>query len=126
MKGIFVNADGPVDYAEAIVSGRKIIETRSRDMLKNLVHERVAIVRTRRGKKPEVVGHAFIMGKMFLSADTLEIDRNFTLIPKGSKYDCTGKGKWGYFLEDATPCYPYPLPDNAVRHGLSWCEFEEV
>ena len=43
MKGIFINEDG-VRYAEAIVDGRKKVETRSRNMLKSLVGDDVAIL----------------------------------------------------------------------------------
>lgn len=127
MIGIFVNCD-EVDYADAIVHGNKFIETRSKDMLKDCVHNRVAIIRTRRGETPTIVGHAFITWKIFLPADYLDTIRNITHIPRGSKHDCKGtvKGKWCYHMENRTPCYPYPLPDNAVRHGRSWCEFEEV
>lgn len=123
MIGIFVNCDG-VDYADAIVNGRKCIETRSKDMLKDCVHKRVAIIRTKRGETPTIVGHAFITGKMFLSAEYLDKLRHITYIPAGSRHDCKGKGKWCYYMENRTGCYPYPLPANAVRHGRSWCEFK--
>lgn len=123
MIGIFVNCD-EVDYADAIVNGNKFIETRSMDMLKNCVHKRVAIIRTHRGEYPTIVGHAFIMGKMFLPAEYLDTIRHITHIPPGSKHDCKGAGKWCYYLENRTPLYyPRLLPENAVRHGRSWCEF---
>lgn len=123
MIGIFVNCD-EVDYADAIVRGNKFIETRSRDMLKNCVHKRVAIIRTHRGERPTIVGYAFITGKMFLPADYLDTIRNITHIPRGSKHDCAEGGKWCYHLEKRVAISePFPLPANAVRHGRSWCEF---
>ena len=121
MIGIFVNCD-EVDYADAIVNLNKFIETRSKDMLKDCVHKLVAIIRTKRGEIPTIVGHAFITGKMFLPAESLDKLRHITHIPRGSKYD-SARGKWCYYLENRTPCYPVPLPANAVRHGRSWCEF---
>lgn len=124
MYGIFVNSDGCVPYADAIVSGAKPIETRNKDMLSNLVGKRVAVVRTRRGKNPTIVGYVRIKSKLFVNAKAFEVFRDATLIPVGSKYDCHGKGKWLYYLEDAEKCLPYPLPESAVRHGRSWCEFE--
>ena len=123
MKGIFVNEDGGVPYAHAIVEGRKPIETRSRNMLRQLLGDRVAIVCTRRAKSPTIVGYATISTAIYYSAEKLDEMRDLTLIPEGSKYDCKIGSKWCYFMEDPETCDPYPLPDNAVRHGLSWCEW---
>lgn len=123
MKAIFVNENGGIRYAEAIVKGLKPIETRSRNMLRALVGERVAVVRTRRGKAPVVIGYVTIYRADFCPADTFGAYRDLTLIPEGSAYDCKGRGKWFYFLSNANPCDPFPLPENAVRHGRSWCEF---
>lgn len=123
MFGIFVNENGGVRYAQAIVEGRKPIETRSRNMLRQLIGERVAVIRTRRGKAPVVVGYATISSADFKTAAELEEIRNLTLIPEGSQYDCKGKGKWCYSMTDAHPCIPFSLPADATRHGRSWCEF---
>lgn len=124
MKGIFVNEDGGIRYAEAIVSGIKKVETRSRNMLGKLLGERVAIVRTHRGKSPMVVGYATITCVWKYNAEMMNNIRRDTLIPVGSKYD-TGS-RWCYWMSGAEKCDPYPLPKNAVRHGRSWCEWEEV
>ena len=125
MYGIFVNENGCVHYADLIVDGYKTIETRNRNMLKDLTHTRVAIVKTRRNKKPMVVGYADIGEAYFCPVERFNDDdvRNKTLIPEGSMYDCHGKGKWFYDLWNAERCDPYPLPADAVRHGRSWCEF---
>ncbi len=124
MFGIFVNSDGCIPYADAIVSGAKTIETRSRDMLSSLVGKRVAVVRTKRGKNPTIVGYVRIKSKLFVNASAFEVFREYALIPVGSKYDVHGKGKWLYMLEEAEECVPYSLPKSAVRHGRSWAEFE--
>ena len=123
MKGIFVNENGGIRYAKMIVNGYKPIETRPRNMLRDLVGERVAVVRTRRGKNPMVLGYVTIYRADFCPAEFFDAYRDLTLIPKGSAYDCNGRGKWFYFLSNANPCDPFPLPGNAVRHGRSWCEF---
>lgn len=123
MKGIFVNENGCVPYAQAIVAGIKPVETRSRHMLRRLIGERVAIVRTRRGIAPTVVGYATISKAAFWSASELDERRNLTLIPEGSQYDAKGRGKWVYHMTDPEPCECYLLPEDAVRHGRSWCEF---
>lgn len=123
MKGIFVNENGGIHYAQAIVNGIKPYETRSRHMLWQCMGDRVAIVKTRRGKAPNVVGYATIDHAEFWTVQELEERRNLTLIPEGSQYDCKGRGKWCYHMADPETCEPYPLPADAIRHGRSWCEF---
>ena len=125
MCGIFVNENGCVRYADAIVKGIKTIETRNRNMLKCLVGKRVAIVRTRRGKLPMVVGYVDIVDSFFCPINLYEQYRDQTFVPVGSKYDVNGKGKWFYFMDNAEKCDPFPLPSDAVRHGMSWCEYDD-
>ena len=121
-KGIFVNNDG-VHYADAIVGGYKTIETRSRNMLRALVGDRVAVVSTSRKRRPMVVGYVDIVGAEYCPADKFDAYRDQTLIPAGSRYDVSGRGKWFYHLQNAQKIEPRPLPLSALRHGLSWCEF---
>lgn len=123
MKAMFVNEDGGVHYALAIVRGYKPWETRTKNMLSQLIGERVAVVRTRRGKTPTVIGYVTVRDSRHFNGKYLDENRDKTLIPKGSKYDVNGWAKWVYILEDPEPCEPYPLPENAIRHGRSWCEF---
>ena len=122
MKGIFVNEDGGIRYANAIVDGVKKIETRSRNVLKPLVGERIAIVRTRQGKYTMIIGYATITRATLQSYEWLNKNRHLTLIPEGSKYDHS-PARWCYWMESAHRCKPYPLPKDTVRHGRSWCEF---
>lgn len=123
MYGIFVNEDGGVRYAQAIVQRVKPIETRTRNVFKQLVGERVAIIRTRRNKKPTIIGYARIKEAVFHTSDALDYLRDMTLIPVGSKYDSTSRGKWCYILGEAEECEPYELPHDAIRHGRSYAEF---
>lgn len=123
MYGIFVRESGCVHYAQAIVRGYKPYETRSRNMLRQLVGERVAIISTGGRGGPVVVGYATILGAEFWTATELDERRNLTLIPEGSQFDCKGRGKWAYHMTDPMPCDPFLLPSDAVRHGRSWCEF---
>lgn len=123
MYGIFVNEDGGVRYAQAIVQRIKPVETRTRNVFKRIVGERVAIIRTRRNKKPTIVGYADITLATPLSREWLSANRDKTLIPPGSSYDCKSAYKWCYFLADAEECEPYELPKNAIRHGRSYAEF---
>lgn len=123
MKGIFVNENGGIHYAQMIVKGYKPIETRHRNMLSACVGERVAIIRTRRNKKPMVLGYATVLWAEHYSKEYLDAIRNLTLIPTGSEHDAGRNGKWCYYMADPVVCDPYPLPSSTVRHGRSWCEF---
>lgn len=122
MKGMFVNDSGPVKFARKIVDAEKIAETRSRNMLSALVGERVAVVQTGRGA-PLVIGSVTVTGSWFCPAE--EFGKHYAehLVPAGSKYDGSSRGKWFYYLADPVAVDPFPLPPSAIRHGRSWCEF---
>lgn len=122
-QGIFVNEDSGVHYADAIVKGFKTVETRNKNMLSSVIGLRVAIISTRKGRKPMVIGFADIVSGSRLNGKWLDENRDKTLIPKGDKYDAGGCPKWCYFVENPEECTPFPLPDTAIRHGRSWCEF---
>ena len=123
MYGIFINEDGKVKFAHEIANRRKPVETRNRKMLSALVGKRVALIATGKGKKPTIVGYATITHEWWYPKEYMNNIRHATLIPAGSKYDSTDKGKWCYWMSWAEPCEEYPLPTSAIRHGRSWCEF---
>ena len=100
MFGIYVHQNR-VRYADLIVEGYKPVETRTRNMLKNLIGQRVAVIRTRDGKPADIVGYVTINRAEYHTRDELDSDAMRlwqTLIPPGSRYDCTGAGKWCYYL----------------------------
>lgn len=122
MFAVYVNNPGCIPYADAIVGGYKPIETRTRDMLGKLVGERVAIIRTGRHRPAEIVGYVTITAKSYHTAAELEDMRDLTLIPPGSMFDCTGKGKWCYHLSDPESCDPIRLDTlHIVRRNRSFC-----
>ena len=121
MKGIFVNS-AKVDYAGMLVDGTKIIETRTRRMLDCLCGERVAIIRTGKGK-PMVIGYVNIIVGLSMSPEWLNEHRYWTKIPKGDKYDSRQTNKICYMVSEPQKCEPYPLPENSIRHGRTWVEF---
>lgn len=123
MYGIFVSERGGMRYARYLVDGIKTVETRGRNMLQALVGKRVAIVRTRHGSAPLVVGYVDIVRSTFCKAEDFDKFFDQHLVPPGSMYDCHGRGKWFYHVANAEACEPFPLPADAVRHGRSWCEF---
>lgn len=117
MKAMFVNEDS-YPFAELMGAGFKTAETRSRKMLSALVGERVAIVSTKRSRKPLIIGFVDVTEERFCLMDEV---REQTKVAKGSKYDADYK--WCYFLKNSVRCNPFPLPSSAIRHGRSWCEF---
>lgn len=120
MKAMFVN-ENEYPYAQEIALRLKTIETRGKNMLSALVGERVAIVVTCSNCYPMVIGYVDIVSAEKKDWVFLDHNRSKTRIPKGSKYDTDSR--WCYFLENAAPCRPFPLPSSAIRHGRSWCEF---
>ncbi len=129
MKGIFVHESRGEYYAHDIVYGSKTIETRTKNTLLPCVGETVAVISTRSGHAPEIVGFVSIFTYAFCPETLFEMYRPETMIPHNSKYNKLGHrngkpGKWFYYLENPIPVKPFPLPDDAVRHGRSWCEFE--
>jgi hypothetical protein len=118
----YVHETRATPYATAIASALKPIETRTRDVLGRFVGQKVLIIRTRDGHPADVVGSAVIASKRFYSVQELDDMRNQTLIPPGSKYDCNGRGKWGYTMTD-TVLFSSPIPLSAYtieRKTRSW------
>lgn len=120
---IYVHQTSGVKYADAIAEGYKHIETRGKDTLGHLVGKRVLIIRTQRGKPSAIVGTVTIICKRFYTVQELDTMRDLTLIPPGSKFDAKGRGKWCYFLDDATRFdKPVPLTDFTISHKTrSYC-----
>lgn len=126
MKGIFVNENGCVPYAALIASGIKTIETRNRNMLSACVGERVAVIRTHRNWKPLIVGYVTITGSSYCKAEDFDkYYRQHCVSPVSGFAPQNGRGKWFYYCADAETCYPKDLPENIVRHGRSWCEWDD-
>ena len=107
---VYVRSTKDTPYADDIISARKPVETRTRDMLRAFVGQRVLIVKTEANKKPMVIGSVFVADKAFRNADQLDYIRDLTMIPKGSQYDCPKNGgKWCYFLKNPVSFAPVPL-----------------
>ena len=112
---IYVHDTKRTPYAMQIVEGLKRIETRTRNVLRQFVGQRVLVIRTRSGHKAEVIGEATISSAVWLGAQTLDENRHLTLIPKGSKFDVSEGGKWCYWLKDPVKYgFPVPLSDYEV------------
>lgn len=123
MYAIYVNEPGCIPYARMIAEAYKTLETRSKNVFKQIIGERVAIIRTSRHSQPMVVGYATISRAEFISIEEFQQLFSKHLVPPGSKFDCHGKGKWCYTMTGAEPCDPYPLPISRINHGRSYTEF---
>lgn len=124
--GIFINCK-ETPFVDLILAHRKRVETRTKDVFKNLFggleDDWVALIETGNGV-PMIKGEARIKHGCFVDADTFKkCIKDIACIDDGSKYD-SDKGKWCYPITWAYKTRTFPLPKNAVRHGRSWCEFE--
>lgn len=126
MKAIFIN-ESKVKFIELILNQEKLFETRNRDTLKgifenNNLYEYIALVSTGKGK-PIIKGYAYIRKGFSVKEPELnQIDS--VLFIKNTPYECKpGKEKMLYSIEYPVKCEPYTIPENAVYHGRSWCEW---
>ena len=122
MYGVYINCDGP-EFIDLILSRRKLYETRGRNMLQRLLGHRVALIETRRGRRPLVRGYATIASAELVPDDgslSATVHRMQAAIYR-TPYDIPPGGKkWFYLLKDVTRCAPYPVPAEHENHGRAW------
>lgn len=128
-KAMYVHESRGEYYAHWITYRYKTEETRTKNTLLPLVGEIVAVICTRSNHKAEIIGFVDVTGYSFCPETLFEMYRPETMIPTTSKYNKFGyrngkPGKWFYHLANGRPCMPFPVPDNAVKHGRAWCEFD--
>ena len=125
MYGIYIADDGAMNYAKAIVKGIKLMETRTRDVFKSIPEfQKLAVIRTRKGHKPEIVGHVRMQRGYHCPAELFHLFDSSHLVGIGSKYDTDERGKWLYtftWCEELDE--PIELPANRINHGRSYTEF---
>lgn len=124
MYGIYVRATSGIDYAKALVGGYKAYESRTRDVFKSLdLPQEVAVIRTRSGHQPEIVGYITLEPGFHVSREEFRKLWAGHLVPPGSRFDSDDRGKWLYkatsWRELATP---QQVPDH-INHGRSFTEF---
>lgn len=123
---IFIN-DSKLPFTDLILSGDKMYETRTRNMLGRFLGDDVLIVRTGKGD-PLVVGSARIdcIIKVWIRS-AWETYRPDTCVPLGSEFDWkpATKYKYLYRLTDVRSFdHPFTLPQDARRHGRTWAEYD--
>lgn len=119
---VFINCS-VYEFIAAIVAGKKLYETRTKNMLKSLVGQRVYLCETGKGKK-QVKCIATIAEVICI--DTVKQWKQYRkacCITKGSKYDyIPGTKKYLYRLTDIE-LVPVFEPIDGIRHGRTWMEY---
>ena len=122
---VFINCRR-IPFVDLIGSGSKPYETRTRNMLGRFIGEQILLTET--GKGDPVVRFSAIVDSVIpvRSRSEWERYRQVACIPVGSEYDWKDdtKVKWLYHLANVRPVTPFPLPKDAVRHGLTWAEYD--
>ena len=124
---VLINCDA-VPFLDRIIYGGKPFETRTRNMLRSLVHTPVMLAETHRGRRPVIRCYATIGApRVVRSREEWEKYRPLACIPAGSRYDWqpNTRAKWIYPLLNVRPCVPHTIPENAriIRHGRTWIEY---
>jgi hypothetical protein len=123
---VFVNCSA-APFIDDIISGRKTVETRTRDTLGTLAGKRVLLAETGNGRP--VVRASAVIGTAIpvRSAREWERLRSAHCVPGGSRYDWQpGSGvKYAYPLLNVRPFAAPFTPPEGVRHGRVWMEYTE-
>lgn len=123
MSGIYINCR-VYPFIAWILSGVKLYETRTRNTLRALIGQRVALIETGTGHAPTVRGYATIASAERIEHSDTEARKAARIL--GTSYDIRpGGAKVFYKLEDVQPCTPYPVPADRVNHGRSWTTYTE-
>ena len=120
MYGIYINCNH-AQFIDLILSGAKPYETRKRNMLRNLIGKRVALIET--GKGPAMIrGFATISSAERINFDNIDARKSARIFR--TAYDIQPDGaKWFYKLSDVQNVDPFHSPADRVNHGRSWTEF---
>ena len=121
---LFINCD-LFPFIDWIMDYLKLDETRTRNMLRALVGQRVLLAETRRGRRP-LVRCSCVIGDPVAVRSREEWDRlrHLHYIPAGCRYDWQPgtKVKYLYPITDIIPCDPFTPPEG-IRHGRVWMEY---
>lgn len=121
MYAVYINCR-LIPFLDLILSGMKAYETRSRDMLRSLVGQRVYLVETGTGPVPMVRASAVIASARSVPFSDVVARRSACIA--GTSYDIKPGGtKVFYRLMDVQPVAPFPVPACRINHGRSYTEF---
>ena len=123
MKFLFINCSR-IPFIDLIMGHLKTDETRTRNMLRALIGERVYLTETGTGRR-SLVRCSAIIGEPVIVRSREDWDRLWKRhrVPVDSRYDWKPetKIKYLYPLIDVRPCKPFTAPEG-VRHGYVWME----
>ena len=109
---IGINVRAP--YAHMIISGRKMIETRSTNSLKPYIGKRVGIVETGLGRA-KLVGYASIGTPTVMHETAFREAESLHLVSMGSEFDIAPDGsKHCYPIIDPQTCTPKTLSSRGI------------
>ena len=122
---IFINCK-TFPFIWHIMTGTKKYETRTRNMLRRFLGDRVLLAETGHGKP---VVRCSVKIDRIVEVFTEDAWLPYIMdadISNGSKYDWQPdtKKKVLYHLTDVRPVEPFTLPDACRRHGRVWAEYE--
>jgi predicted transcriptional regulator len=111
------------DFIFAIMTGKKLYETRTRNTLKQLVGKRVFLCKTGKGKKLVMCSAIIESITIVDNVKSWKQYRKACCIATGSKYDyIPGTKKYLYRLTDVKPVKAF-VPAEGKRHGYVWMEY---
>ena len=120
---VFINCSR-LPFIDWIMSRLKLDETRTRNMLRAVVGQRVYLAET--GKGQPLCRCTAVIGEPvpIRSRAAWERLRSEHRVPAGSQYDWQPETtvKYLYPISDVRPCFPFTPPED-VRHGRVWMEF---
>ena len=101
MKGINIRSDrkNGLRFADLIVDGHKVYETRNSNSLKPWEKQRVGIIRTGEGKAM-LIGYATLGRGFKVTQEEFSDLYDQHLVLKGSEFDSDENGKWIYPMKD--------------------------
>lgn len=121
MYAVYINCRR-APFLDLILSGSKLYETRSRDMLRRLVGQRVYLIETGTCPVPMVKASAVIASAR--SVPFSDVVARLSACIDGTPYDIKPDGaKVFYRLEDVQSVAPFPVPACRINHGRSYAEF---
>ena len=115
-------------FIDWIIKGKKKYETRNRNTLKRFIGKQVYLAETGKGKRP-VVRCCCMISDPVIVTDKKSYNRyrKQAMIKPGSIYDFSSstKRKVLYPLSSVKSVKSFVVPNNAIRHGYTWCEIIE-
>lgn len=113
-------------FMDDIGARLKILETRSRNMLKRFVGQRVILAETRQGGYLALYSVIIRSAMAVRSREDWDALRPLHRVPIDNDFDWKPdtKVKWVYELSNIRYLHPFTVPEG-VRHGRTWMEYNK-